>query len=254
MVAMAADEAYARKLPGLGMMADQVRYTGGGNNLGGAIPLLFPLLLGAGDFPEGQENPYDLINGTRPLLQPKHLCDRTLMLAWLVYHMAAGRTPAAAALYSGNAYSSASNLSEFTNGILRDTLSGKTRWRGDHPRNPLLQAIILTIRLWRNLRTQTPDPGPRCRLSAAAAGGEDQSQGGQRQGGGFGHCGRVYLIGHVDHAARRPLGPPVKTVVQGGVMVVGGVRLFSPAAVFMDWNPSPRETPPSLKPQAAPHP
>ena len=136
-VAAAADDAHACGLPGLGLMAVQVRRgTGGsggesgstGTSLRGAEPRLFPLLLAAADLPPGDAMAADASGSTLVLAAPELACDRFFMLAKLIYRMVSGRETPDAVAHSPGAYITVSALTEQGNAILREALGRRSQW------------------------------------------------------------------------------------------------------------------------------
>ena len=139
-LAGAADDAQACGLPGIGLMAVQVRRgsggsggSGGGENSGGASlrgaePRLFPLLLAAADLPPGEAVAGDASGSTLVLATPELACNRIFMLAKLIYRMVSGRETPDAVAHSPGAYITVSALTEQGNAILREALGRSGQW------------------------------------------------------------------------------------------------------------------------------
>ncbi len=132
-VAEAADETAACGVPGLGLMAAQVRRESsgsseGGSGLRGAVPRLFPLLLDASDVPAGEDLLADAIGSTLVLASPDLACDRIFMLAKLIYRMVSGRETPDAVAHSQGAYVAVSALSEQGNAVLCMALARNRPW------------------------------------------------------------------------------------------------------------------------------
>lgn len=131
-VARVTDEAIDLGVPGVGLMAFQVRVETNmnpdGDGLSGLAARLFPLLLGADDLPPDLNESTDTSGSTRVLVDPELACDRFHMLARLIYRAMARREAADAVAFTPAAYIALSALSESGNEILRETLSRRRRW------------------------------------------------------------------------------------------------------------------------------
>ena len=132
-VAEAADDAASCGVPGLGLMASQVRweYCGSsesGGGLRGAVPRLFPLLLDASDVPAGDCLLADVSGSTLTLASPDLACDRVFMLAKLIYRMVSGREVPDAVAHSPGAYVAVSALSEQGNALMAESLGRGRTW------------------------------------------------------------------------------------------------------------------------------
>jgi formylglycine-generating enzyme required for sulfatase activity len=131
-VARVADETVERGVPGVGLMAFQVRLeadlSGEGGGLGGAAPRLFPLLLDAADLPPGMIETSDASGSTLVLVGPELACDRIHMMARLIYRAVARHEVADAVAFAPDAYIQVSGLSESGNQLLCQALCHRGQW------------------------------------------------------------------------------------------------------------------------------
>lgn len=131
-VARVADATVDRGVPGVGLMAFQVRLeadsSSEGSGLGGAAPRLFPLLLDAGDLPPGLGEAADASGSTLVLVGPELACDRIQMLARLIYRAVARHEVADAVALVPEAYVPVSGLSEAGNQLLCQALCRRRQW------------------------------------------------------------------------------------------------------------------------------
>jgi serine/threonine protein kinase/formylglycine-generating enzyme required for sulfatase activity len=131
-VAQVADETAGRGVPGVGLMASQLRLEADSSDASSGpaclAPRVFPLLLGAGDLPPAMNEQADSGGSTLALVGPELACDHIHMTARLIYRAVARHEAADAVAFSAEAYVPASGLTEAGNQLLRQTLCRLTRW------------------------------------------------------------------------------------------------------------------------------
>jgi len=131
-VARVADETIAQGVPGVGLMAFQVRLeadlTSDGGGLAGAAPRVFPLLLDAGALPPLISATADAGGSTLVLVEPELACDHIHMMARLIYRAVARYEVADAVALAPEAYVPISGLSEAGNQLLCQAISRRQRW------------------------------------------------------------------------------------------------------------------------------
>lgn len=131
-VAEVADETIKCGLPGVGLMASQLRMEAENaverDGQTCTAPHAFPLLLDSADLPSGIDEAADFGGSTLALVGPDLACDRIHMMARLIYRAAARHEVADAVAFSADAYVPTSGLSESGNQLLRQTLCRRARW------------------------------------------------------------------------------------------------------------------------------